>query len=164
MDDMDTRELMDVCDGMGDMKAAMKVIFNEMIVVYTSVQEVDMSLFDPGGWCVLYPFDPGGLRNPKIQRQTEKTQYVLEKAHSVDALAEDLELYARNKAEEHIMDDMDTRELMDVCDGRGHTKAVMNVIFNEMIVFYTSVQEVDMSLFDIGGWCMLYPFDPGGCI
>ncbi|KAI5080175.1 hypothetical protein GOP47_0005654 [Adiantum capillus-veneris] len=34
------------------------------------------------------------LRNLRIQRQAEKTQYVLEKAHSVDALAEDFELYA----------------------------------------------------------------------
>ncbi|MCO5578302.1 hypothetical protein L7F22_032142 [Adiantum nelumboides] len=64
------------------------------------------------------------LRNLKIQKQAEKTEHVLEKAHSVDVLAQDFEPHAENKAKEHIMADMDTKVLMDACDGRGAMKAV----------------------------------------
>ncbi|MCO5578565.1 hypothetical protein L7F22_032409 [Adiantum nelumboides] len=92
------------------------------------------------------------LRNLKIQKQAEKMQHVLEKAHSVDILAQDFEPHAGNKAKEHIMADMDTRVLMDACDGRGVMKAGMDAMFDKIVVVHT------------GGWCMLYPFDPGGCI
>ncbi|MCO5587418.1 hypothetical protein L7F22_041367 [Adiantum nelumboides] len=92
------------------------------------------------------------LRNLKIQKQVEKMQHVLEKAHSIDVLAQDSEPHVGNKAEEHIMADMDTKVLMDACDGRGDVKAGMDAMFEKMVVVHT------------GGWCMLYPFDPGGCI
>ncbi|MCO5585654.1 hypothetical protein L7F22_039589 [Adiantum nelumboides] len=92
------------------------------------------------------------LRNLRIQKQAEKMQHVLEKVHSVDNLAQDFDPHSRNKAEEDIMADMDTRVLMDVCDGKGAMKAGMDAMFDKIVVVHT------------GGWCMLYPFDPGGCI
>ncbi|MCO5579495.1 hypothetical protein L7F22_033350 [Adiantum nelumboides] len=92
------------------------------------------------------------LQNLKIQKQAEKTQHVLEKAHSVDVLARDFEHHAENKAKEHIMAHMDTRVLMVACDGRGVMKAGMDAMFDKIVVVHTD------------GWCMLYPFDPGGCI
>ncbi|MCO5582268.1 hypothetical protein L7F22_036160 [Adiantum nelumboides] len=91
------------------------------------------------------------LRNLKIQKQAEKTQHVLEKAHSVDVFAQDFEPHAENKAKEHIMADMDTKVLMDACDGKGAMKAGMDAMFDKIVVVHTD------------GWCMLYPFDPGGC-
>ncbi|MCO5547929.1 hypothetical protein L7F22_001384 [Adiantum nelumboides] len=92
------------------------------------------------------------LQNLKIQKQAEKMQHVLEKAHSVDVLTQDFDPHAGNKAEEDIMAEMDTRVLIDACDGRGVMKAGLDAVFDKMIVVH------------IGGWCMLYPFDPGGCI
>ncbi|MCO5546972.1 hypothetical protein L7F22_000411 [Adiantum nelumboides] len=75
------------------------------------------------------------LRNLKIQKQAEKTQHVLEKAHSIDVLSQDFEPHAGNKAEADIMADMDTMVLMDVCDGREAMKTDMDVMFDKMLIF-----------------------------
>ncbi|MCO5609688.1 hypothetical protein L7F22_063919, partial [Adiantum nelumboides] len=91
------------------------------------------------------------LQNLKIQKQAKKLQHVLGKAHSVDDLAQDFEPHAGNKAEEDIMANMDTRVLMNACDGRGAMKTNMDAMLDKMVVVHTY------------GWCMLYSFDPGGC-
>ncbi|MCO5586905.1 hypothetical protein L7F22_040850 [Adiantum nelumboides] len=80
--------------------------------------------------------DGWGFNEPLIEDNLSMASYV-QKAQE------------RNKAEEDIMADMDTRVLMDACDGRGAMKVDMDAMFDKMVVVHTD------------GWCMLYPFDPG---
>ncbi|MCO5551690.1 hypothetical protein L7F22_005194 [Adiantum nelumboides] len=107
---------------------------------------------DDDGWGFDEPLMEENLSMASYVQIAKKTQHVLGKAHSVDVLAQDFEPHVENKAKVDIMADMGTRVLMDAYDGRGAMKANMDAVFDKMVVVH------------IGGWCMIYPFDPDGCI
>ncbi|KAI5068791.1 hypothetical protein GOP47_0017136 [Adiantum capillus-veneris] len=84
------------------------------------------------------------LQNLKIQKQAQKTQHVLKKDQSVDALAEGLGLCTWDVVA-GIMADMDVQDLVDTYDVKGVMKVGMDVMLEELVLVYTCVQKVNRS-------------------